>query len=312
MKKYLSRFLPVAMLAALVFLVLGACTKDESKQDQPFFKHQQKTSFQHIHGIGFAGENELLLATHKGILRYSGNKWYTTSKNKHDYMGFQTIKNGFYASGHPEKGSRWKDPLGLVKSSDYGRTVSKLSFYGETDFHALAAGYESGILYALNQQKNAKIGAGIYYTKDEGGTWAKSRLKGMTSKQLGGMAAHPLDERLFALYGKEGIFLSSNYGNDFVLFPTPDPVTSMSYGKNDILFATANENEILLYRLDYKTKKLSAMSSIEGTSEHPVLYLAENPEDGKQLALSTSSNNVYISNDKGGSWKEIAIEGKTE
>jgi photosystem II stability/assembly factor-like uncharacterized protein len=64
-----------------------------------------------------------------------------------DLMGFTAAMNEdvFYASGHPGPGSTLSSPLGLLKTSDGGKTWEQLSRQGESDFHALTA-TKSGIV----------------------------------------------------------------------------------------------------------------------------------------------------------------------
>ena len=57
-----------------------------------------------------------------------------------DLMSFAITGPGsFYASGHPADGVDMPAPVGLIKSTDAGRTWTVLSRGGESDFHALAA-----------------------------------------------------------------------------------------------------------------------------------------------------------------------------
>src|SRR5699024_9778270 len=130
-------------------------------------------------------------ATHTGLKKHDGQDWYATTDNNHDYMGFSMTKEGFYSSGHPGEGSNLKNPLGLIKSVDDGKTLDQLAFYGETDFHYLTAGFDSDAIYAINQQPNSEIDEGLFYTLDEGKTWTKSEFSGIESDSIGNIAAHP-------------------------------------------------------------------------------------------------------------------------
>ncbi len=70
-------------------------------------------------------------------------------------MGFSAVGPAhFYASGHPGPGVGLPQPLGLVESTDGGRSWRPVSRQGESDFHALAAwrggvvGYDGAALRA--------------------------------------------------------------------------------------------------------------------------------------------------------------------
>lgn len=75
--------------------------------------------------------------------------------------GLSSNENGFFASGHPEPGANLKNPLGLMKSSDGGNTLEKLAFYGESDFHNLAVGYNTEAIYLYNERPNSKLQQGF-------------------------------------------------------------------------------------------------------------------------------------------------------
>ena len=51
--------------------------------------------------------------------------------------------------------SNLKNPLGIMKSTDQGNTLEKIKFYGEIDFHYLAASYYNHTLYVYNEHPNS-------------------------------------------------------------------------------------------------------------------------------------------------------------
>lgn len=103
-----------------------------------------KVTMEHVHGLGFSSDGkQIILPAHNGLVSYSEGKWQNLDAPKHDYMGFHAVDHGFYSSGHPEPGSKLKNPLGIVKSSDFGKTLTILGLEGESDFHAMAVGYKN-------------------------------------------------------------------------------------------------------------------------------------------------------------------------
>jgi hypothetical protein len=92
----------------------------------------------HAHGI-YASQDgaEVLVATHEGLFDYSAAKPALIGQ-ANDYMGFTGDGTALYASGHPGPASGQPNPLGLVRSTDGGKTWQALSRQGESDFHALA------------------------------------------------------------------------------------------------------------------------------------------------------------------------------
>ncbi|MFP5282912.1 MAG: hypothetical protein ACLGIF_05620 [Actinomycetes bacterium] len=94
----------------------------------------------HVHGVAVnPADAKVYLATHDGLFRYdrTGPKQVGPVI---DLMGFTVAgPNHFYASGHPGPGVDLPQPVGLIESTDAGRSWTPLSRQGESDFHTLAA-----------------------------------------------------------------------------------------------------------------------------------------------------------------------------
>ena len=95
----------------------------------------------HIHGLGFSADGQqLLVPAHDGLRVYAGGRWQVPELPAHDYMGYAPTDNGFYSSGHPAPSAGLVNPLGLVKSTDGGKTLTTLGFQGQSDFHLMGVG----------------------------------------------------------------------------------------------------------------------------------------------------------------------------
>lgn len=96
---------------------------------------------EHIHGISRdPGSGKVNLATHEGLFVMQPDASWQQVGPTVDLMSFAITGPGsFYASGHPADGVDMPAPVGLIKSTDAGRTWTVLSRGGESDFHALAA-----------------------------------------------------------------------------------------------------------------------------------------------------------------------------
>jgi hypothetical protein len=105
----------------------------------------------HVHGLGVnPADGALHVATHYGTFRIpEGGSAERVGGSYQDTMGFTvTGPDTFLGSGHPDvAGMRAGQPglLGLIESSDAGRTWANQSLSGEVDFHALA--YAHGQVY---------------------------------------------------------------------------------------------------------------------------------------------------------------------
>lgn len=100
----------------------------------------------HVHGLSVSTTGQVLLATHDGLFDVTKQPAAKIGPTN-DLMGFTggTDHSALYASGHPGEGSDLANPLGLIRSTDAGKTWEALSRQGESDFHALTT-TKSGII----------------------------------------------------------------------------------------------------------------------------------------------------------------------
>ncbi|MFK2825142.1 sialidase [Bacillus sp. B190/17] len=300
----------ILISGTVALFLLTACSNNEKEE---YFVKAESEKVEHIHGAGYLGEEQApVIATHSGLFKYENGSWYKTTENNHDYMGFQTFKDGFYASGHPEEGSDLKNPLGLTKSTGEGKSLEKLAFYGETDFHYLGASYETGTIYAVNEMPNSKIGTGVFYTKNEGKDWTQAKLNGVTSDSLGGLDVHPSKDNLIAIYAKEGIFLSENYGKDFSLIQTKGTVTSLVFREDSIVYSMLEGNKPVLHEINLNDKQDKKLNELSLTAENPPIYLEVNYQKENEMMFVTAKNDVYTTQDQKEGWTKILSNGKTE
>src|SRR5690625_8007534 len=71
------------------------------------------------------------------------------------------------------------NPIGLQRSFDGGKTLKKIAFEGESDFHVMAVGFSSHDIILLNEQKNSKLVEGIYLSEDSGESWMEVTASGL-------------------------------------------------------------------------------------------------------------------------------------
>lgn len=133
--------------AAAALLTVAACAAPTSQTPATSPPAASALPGTHVHGLTVNGETgQVLLATHDGLFDATSSP-ATRIGDTNDLMGF-TAGPGegvFYASGHPGTGSDLPNPLGLIRSSDGGKTWEQLSRQGESDFHALTT-TQSGIV----------------------------------------------------------------------------------------------------------------------------------------------------------------------
>ena len=156
----------------------------------------------HVHGLGL-DDGQLLAGTHYGAFRVDEDGSVTQVGPTQDYMGFTVVGSGHYlASGHPGAGQDAPGNLGLIESTDGGRTWDSVSLRGEADFHSLEArhgrvyGHSGGILMVSQDKKSWDERASI---------------------ALADLAVSPDDPDTILATTEQGLAVSADGGNRFEL-----------------------------------------------------------------------------------------------
>lgn len=152
----------------------------------------------HIHAVARDPKSgELLLATHEGLFRHV-NGDLVQNGPVIDLMGFAVAPDGtYYASGHPGVGVDLPQPVGLITSTDAGRSWRVASRGGQSDFHALTAG------------STAVIGFdGVLRSSTDGTTWTTRSIPAPPRT----LAAAPTSGTLLATT-EAGLLASSDTGS---------------------------------------------------------------------------------------------------
>jgi hypothetical protein len=127
---------------------------------------QTFNSVTHIHNVKTFGE-KILIGTHEGLFQFiSQNNMSPIGKDPFDVMGLDADGTALYASGHPSVGSKLPNPLGLLRSTDGGKTWKSISLLGEVDFHSLEV--SGNQMYGGNATEGS-----LMYSKNLGKSWKK-------------------------------------------------------------------------------------------------------------------------------------------
>ncbi|MGW5981662.1 F510_1955 family glycosylhydrolase [Bacillus mycoides] len=319
----------VGLAITSLFIITGCSNnvetqpvKKETVQSQPqnkekantipqnFYKEITSGKIEHIHGIGYARNMPgVSIATHSGIKVYQNGKWLETTTELHDYMGFQATKNGFFASGHPEPGANFKNPLGLMKSSDGGNTLEKLAFYGESDFHNLAVGYNTEAIYLYNERPNSKLQQGFYFSTNSGQEWKNSKLQGLSST-IHSFSVHPDQSSVIAVSAKDGVYLSTDYGNTFKLFSKSLESTAVTFSDEDVIYASINkENKQMITKQSIATNEETNIQAPSLDPKDTIMYISQNPQNSSEMVFATMKANLFLSTDDGKTWKQLTKNG---
>jgi hypothetical protein len=293
----LRRAVSIGLLMVLTHLTADAATT---------------VTLKHIHGLAFSQDGQQLsIPSHDGLALYRDGHWSKAPGAEHDYMGFSAGRQAIYSSGHPASGSDLVNPLGLIKSSDGGSTWQQLGLQGESDFHLLASGFDSGAIYVYNTHPNSKMtSAGLYYSLNDGATWQHAEAQGMGAEPHA-LAVHPTDSTTVAVATSSGLFLSSDAGEHFQSVLQNVQVLSVSFSIDgrSLWFGSFNKLPQLSI-LDLKTHEIRALG-LPPLNQDAVAYLAQSPTNAQEWAMATLKRDVYLSQDEGKTWKAIAQAGQT-
>lgn len=270
----------------------------------------QQVALKHIHGLGynFSGQ-KIYVSSHNGLKVFTDGHWHVPNAPRHDYMGFSMVDDGFYSSGHPAPTSDLANPLGIVKSQDYGKTLKAVAFLGEVDFHHMAVGYQTHVIWVYNPIPHANMQTrGFYYSVDEGQTWKKSAMAGVVGKPSA-LAVHPTKKNIFAVGTNKGVFLSNDFGNSFQKLLPDIQVTALSFDQQGNLMVGGIKKNVVLIKRNLKTKKTKQIQ-IPNFQEDFITWIAKNPQNEQEMVFATLKRNLYLTWDNGTHWHQIAHQGK--
>ena len=152
----------------LVIVVLGTLVVVAGYRSLTADSPEEVAGPVHVHGLGLdPADGRLVAATHTGLFRIDNDgRAARVGDRFQDTMGFVVVGPRTYlGSGHPDLRDRdlhkeGRPPLlGLVESTDAGRTWRSLSLLGDADFHDLAPA--GGDLYGYDA-----TGQRVLFTSD--------------------------------------------------------------------------------------------------------------------------------------------------
>ncbi len=157
----------------------------------------------HIHNLAYE-ELHLLFGTHEGLWKQApGSMPVLVSDDAFDVMGLTTTGDRWLASGHPGEGMDAPAVLGLLQSTDQGRTWAEVSLGGEVDFHRLAA--SRTVVVGLNAHDGR-----LLRSVDGGTTWTDLGAPGLYD-----LAVSPADPAIIVGTTENGPVRSIDSGASF-------------------------------------------------------------------------------------------------
>ncbi len=243
----------------------------------------------HVHGLSVNGDTgQVLLATHEGLFDVSGDPAVKIGPTN-DYMGFTASGDPgvFYASGHPGAGSDLPNPLGLLKTTDGGKTWQQLSRQKESDFHALAA-TKSGIV-AFD---------GTLRTSADGTAWQTVAADFMPAV----LAAHPSGDTVLATT-TDGVQRSTDGGTTWTLNEAAPVIQFAAFAGAGEAVGVAPDGTV------YFSPDAGMSWQQRGTISGGVQAIAATEgADGKPSIWAATSTGVIVSIDGGATFRPAAAK----
>ena len=251
----------------------------------------------HVHGLGINPANgDLYAASHFGLFRLSADgKAERVGKLVQDTMGFTVVgADHFLASGHPDlNDKRLRKPgrpplLGLIESTDGGRTWEPLSLLGEADFHSLVAAH--GNVYGYDST------GGRFMVSPDGEQWeTRSRLA------IGGFAVDPADADRLVAMTERGLAESGDGGRNWDAIDGPQ-LAFLSWGAEQGLWGVSPSGDTYR-RLDGRWEPRETLPG-----EPQALLVTD--EELYAAASSGEATAIYVSSDGGLSWRQRYSDNK--
>lgn len=150
---------------------------------------------------------------------------------------------------------------------------------------------------------------GLHSTRNAGFTWKPAHAAGLGGAPRA-LAVHPDDPAVVAVATDKGVFLSRDAGEGFSAVATRVDGLSLFFeldGKHLWYGAFDGQPRLVRVALGSGNPEPKALPRLERDA---VAYIAQNPARRDEFAIATFRRSVYLSPDRGRTWRQIAADGK--
>lgn len=230
------------------------------------------------------GDGRVYVASHSGLVRIDDDGVTRLSEDVPDFSSLAiTGPDRFFVSGHPdlERAVEGLPLLGLLESTDAGKTWEARSGAGESDFHVLRE--SSGALLAYDAFSSA-----LLFSDDGGATWELRSRRSLIDFDV-----HPESPDVLVAVGDEGLIRSQDAGRSWAPLNGVD-ARFLSWERGDRLWAMDDAGLL----------RVSADSGVSWQErgrapEPPSAFLAA---EGA-LYIGAAGGKIYVSEDGGAEWR---------
>jgi hypothetical protein len=243
----------------------------------------------HVHGLGVnPADGALFVATHTGLFRAgAGESTSARVGDTHqDTMGFTVVgPDRFLGSGHPDARSDLPPLLGLIESTDAGRSWTPVSLLGEADFHVLRSAGDRVFGYDVTKDR-------LLVSDDAGRSWTEVERPG----PLLDLVVNPEDEDhlLATAAGPLGNGLYDSVDGGRSWRHVGDAVGLLAWTARDRLFLVDGRGEVFASRDGGRT--FERRGGVEG---EPAAFLGQ---DTDELYVALHDGTIVRSTDGGRTW----------
>lgn len=227
-----------ALAVLLLVAVVTSCRSSETGSSDGGGAEGPEAHLEHVHGLAVdAGDGALYAGSHHGLFRVTDEGIEGPIGGRvQDFMGFTVAGPGrFLASGHPGPGMDGPGSVGLIESTDAGRTWTTRSLAGEADFHALE--YRHDTVYGLDSH------TGSLMVSRDLETWQTRSTLPMAD-----FAVSPADADTLVATTEAGPALSTDGGQTFWPVAGAPLVLLVSWADDGTLVAAAPDGTVYVGR----------------------------------------------------------------
>ncbi len=269
-----------SILAAILLLAGCGGTEEAAFEGVPV----QDPGPIHVHGLGIdPADDALFVATHTGLFRVGDDETQArrVGESRQDTMGFAVVgPNRFVGSGHPDLRTDLPPLLGLIESTDAGRTWQPISLLGKADFHVLRA--TGNVIYGFDAG-NARL----LVSPDRGRTWQERRAP----EPLRDLVARP-GRPTTAMASGSVLYRSADGGRSWTVLG--GEAGYLAWPRLDRLFQVTGNGQVQLSQDEGETFR--PLGSIGG---EPAAFFAVS---ATELYAALHDGTIKVSRDAGLSW----------
>ncbi|MGE3140510.1 MAG: F510_1955 family glycosylhydrolase [Thermoleophilia bacterium] len=245
-----------------------------------------------MHGLGVnPADGALYIATHAGLFRMPQGSADTerVGDRLQDTMGFAVAgPDRFLGSGHPDLRDDLPPLLGLIGSSDAGRSWTPISLLGEADFHALRVDGTRVVGY------DARSGR-VMASDDGGREWASSGNPG----EILDLALDPDDPTRIIATGAAGVITTNDDGRTWTRLLADADI--LAWPAADALYGFGADGAVAVSR-----DRGASWERVGDLGGEPAAATATGRDS---LIVALHDRRIVSSGDGGATWAEGAWQG---